>query len=87
MQWDLDGKVVLVTGASSGIGRALAIAAGRAGARVVLVGRSAERLNEVSAAIDTDTLVLSAELTDPAQVDALPVQAIDLVLLPQNQPI
>lgn len=77
MQWDLSGKVVMVTGASSGIGRALAIAAGKAGAQLVLVGRSSTRLDEVSEAIGGDTLVLTAELTDPPQVDALSEQAIE----------
>jgi NAD(P)-dependent dehydrogenase (short-subunit alcohol dehydrogenase family) len=41
-----DGKVVLVTGASSGIGRTTAVAFGCEGARVVVTGRRAERLEE-----------------------------------------
>jgi NAD(P)-dependent dehydrogenase (short-subunit alcohol dehydrogenase family) len=44
-------KVVLVTGASSGIGRACALALGREGARVVAAGRRVERLEEVAKAI------------------------------------
>lgn len=43
---------ILVTGASSGIGRATALALGREGARVVAAGRRAERLREVAAAIE-----------------------------------
>lgn len=44
----LEGRNVLVTGASSGIGRAVALACGREGANVALVARRAERLQEVA---------------------------------------
>ncbi len=69
MNWDLSGKVVLVTGASSGIGRSLAIAAGSAGAQVALVGRSKERLDEVQAQIGDPALAVPADLTNPSDVD------------------
>ncbi|MEK9754912.1 MAG: SDR family NAD(P)-dependent oxidoreductase, partial [Rhodospirillaceae bacterium] len=42
--FSLEGRVALVTGASSGIGRHMAGTFARAGAKVVLVGRDAERL-------------------------------------------
>ena len=48
----LTGKVVLVTGASSGIGRAVAAAVGRHGGRVLLVSRTAEKLDELKAEIE-----------------------------------
>ncbi|HSR23709.1 MAG TPA: SDR family oxidoreductase, partial [Candidatus Eisenbacteria bacterium] len=48
----LDGRVVLVTGASSGIGRAVASHAGRHGARVLLVSRTAAKLDELRAEIE-----------------------------------
>lgn len=47
MAW-LDGKRIWITGASSGIGRSLALAASGAGAKLVLSGRNLERLQEVS---------------------------------------
>uniref|UniRef100_A0ABV3R3H0 SDR family oxidoreductase n=1 Tax=Mesorhizobium marinum TaxID=3228790 RepID=A0ABV3R3H0_9HYPH len=65
----LAGKVVLVTGGSSGIGRALARAAAAEGAQVALAGRSAERLEAAAAALETDALPLAADLAKPAEVD------------------
>lgn len=44
--YSLDNKTILITGASSGIGRATAIACSKLGASVILVGRNKERLNE-----------------------------------------
>ncbi len=65
----LTGAVVIVTGAGSGIGAATARRAGAAGARVVLVGRRQELLDEVAGQIWSaggDALALPADLADPA---------------------
>jgi len=59
----LDGKVALVTGAGSGIGRACALAFAREGARVALMGRRRERLEETAAQIGGDALVVAGDLT------------------------
>ncbi len=65
----LAGKVALITGASSGIGRALAQALAAEGVKLALVGRSAERLNEVAAKLQgTEALVLPADLSKPIEV-------------------
>ena len=50
--FSLAGRVVLVTGASRGLGRAMAEAMARAGARVVLNGRDAAALQAAAAAIN-----------------------------------
>jgi ribitol 2-dehydrogenase len=76
MNWDLSGKVALVTGASSGIGRALAVAVANAGAKVALVGRSRDRLEAVAREIGGDAFILSADLTDPANVDRVATDAL-----------
>ncbi|MEN3307463.1 MAG: hypothetical protein V7603_3665 [Micromonosporaceae bacterium] len=65
----LHGKVALVTGASSGIGRASAVALARAGARVLAHGRAGDRLAALAAEIDA--VPLTADLADPAQVPRL----------------
>ena len=71
----LHGKTVLVTGASSGIGRAVAVECARVGARIVISGRNQERLDEtmamMNAVSDGGHSAFIAEITDPAQLDRL----------------
>ena len=52
---DMTGKVVLITGANTGIGRATALELARAGARLVIAGRSAERTQEAIDGIIAET--------------------------------
>ena len=69
----LDGRRVLVTGASLGIGRAVALAAAAAGAEVVLAARRRPGLNEVAALIATAggrAQVLPFDAADPAAIRA-----------------
>jgi short-subunit dehydrogenase len=67
----LQGTRILITGASSGIGRCLAEQAVRAGARVALVARSAETLNEVARSLSAlpgaDVLVIAADVSVEAE--------------------
>ena len=68
------GKVVVVTGASSGIGHATALKLGEAGARVVLVARGEERLVETRKEIERmggTAVAYTADLADLASCDAL----------------
>lgn len=67
-----DVKVAWVTGASSGIGEALAKALGAAGWAVILSGRRVEALQAVTAQVGGETLILPFEATD---MDALPAIA------------
>ena len=71
-KFSLAGKTILVTGASSGIGRGIAIACAEAGACVVLNGRNVARLNETLSHMSGEGhVVLPADLTDAAQRQAL----------------
>jgi NAD(P)-dependent dehydrogenase (short-subunit alcohol dehydrogenase family) len=68
-----DGKTVLVTGASSGIGRETALAFANAGANVVLVARRAAALAKVAGAARTagvEALAVGTDVTDARAVDA-----------------
>lgn len=70
-------RVVLVTGASMGIGEALARAYAAQGARLVLAARSAERLRQVAAALPQGrVLVVPTDLTDPRQIPELVDRAL-----------
>ena len=69
---DLSDQVALVTGASQGLGRAMAIALGRSGARVACVARNAEKLQETAATIASAggvAEVFSCDVTDREAVD------------------
>lgn len=66
----LEGKSAWVTGAGSGIGRAIAIAFAQEGARVALTGRRTAPLEDTAKAIGDAAIVVPADLTDEAQVAA-----------------
>lgn len=69
-------KIVLITGATSGIGKAAALLFAQAGAQVIAVGRDVERLNEVKAAADAKISVFSVDVTAPDEIDEL-IRKID----------
>ena len=74
----LSGKTAIVTGASSGIGRAIAEKLGRAGAHVYLAGRTREAMDASKARIEKDggrATVVSLDVRDVAQVQELVARA------------
>jgi NAD(P)-dependent dehydrogenase (short-subunit alcohol dehydrogenase family) len=76
----LTGAVIIVTGAGSGIGAATARQLGAAGARVVLVGRRPDPLEEVAGKIRAaggDALCLPADLADPASPQHVAAACLD----------
>jgi len=77
----LDGKAALVTGASGGIGAAIARALHEQGAKVVLSGTRQERLEELAKTLGDGAFVCSADLRDAAEPTAL-VEAAEQVAGP-----
>lgn len=73
--FDLTGKCALVTGASGGIGSAIASALHGAGATVTLSGTRKEKLEEVASAMGERTFILPCNLSDNTAVSALPKEA------------
>jgi NAD(P)-dependent dehydrogenase (short-subunit alcohol dehydrogenase family) len=70
----VDGRTVMVTGASSGIGRAAAVAIGRAGGTVLLVARTTARLEDTAREIEASrglAEAYSADLSDERSIDEL----------------
>ncbi|MEI6419725.1 MAG: 3-oxoacyl-[acyl-carrier-protein] reductase [Sphingomonadales bacterium] len=75
--FDLTGMTALVTGASGGIGSAVARALAAQGARVALSGTRAEALAAVAADCGPDAVILPCNLSDTAAVEALVPQALE----------
>ena len=70
----LQGKTALITGASKGLGQAMALALAEAGARLALISRNLELLNETAAAVrqlGAEAAVFQTDVTDEAQVLAI----------------
>jgi len=74
MDLGIDGRVALVLGASRGLGRAVAEALGREGARVALAARSEETMAGVAAGIAGETAVLPVDTGEEQTVATLPAR-------------
>jgi len=73
--FDLSGKCALVTGASGGLGRAIATALYQSGAKVALSGTRVGPLEQLAAELGEGAFVVPANLSDPGSVLALPKAA------------
>jgi NAD(P)-dependent dehydrogenase (short-subunit alcohol dehydrogenase family) len=86
MNLELSGRVAIVTGASRGIGRAIAESLADEGMHITLAARSRDQLDELASAIKTTTLVQAVDLREPeapARVVAATVErfgALDLLV-------
>lgn len=67
----LQGKVVIVTGAGTGIGRACALAMAREGARLALVGRRQEKLEDLAKEIGSSARIIAADVSKKADIENL----------------
>ena len=70
--FSLEGKVILVTGASSGIGRGIAVACSKMGATVIINGRNIAKLQETKSLMEFDSAIIkSGDLTDATTLSSL----------------
>ena len=75
--FELSGMTALVTGASGGLGSAIANALSSQGARLALSGSNADKLESFRSSLEGDHVALPCDLSDGAAVDQLVPQAVD----------
>lgn len=77
--FSLEGKTILVTGASSGIGRGIAVECSKMGAKMVVNGRNVERLNETLSMLEGEGHVaIAADLSKQDDIDSLIAQCPEI---------
>jgi 3-oxoacyl-[acyl-carrier protein] reductase len=77
MMFDLTGMTALVTGASGGLGTAIAKGLAAQGARLAISGSNAEKLEAFRAELGGDTIALQCDLSNAEQVDGLIPRAVE----------
>lgn len=73
----LQGKNVIVTGAGTGIGRACALAMAREGARLALVGRRKEKLQDLAKEIGNSAIPIAADVSKKADIESLVKRTVE----------
>src|SRR5438270_9873556 len=71
MEKTLEGKIALITGASRGLGKAMALSLSSAGAKLALAARDKAKLEETAAEAAGESAIFIADVTDERQVAAL----------------
>jgi ribitol 2-dehydrogenase len=77
MVQSLNGKIAIVTGASSGIGRAVAYELAGQGVKLVLTARSGDRLARLAQELSSESVVVAADMTSPKDIRTIVERAID----------
>ena len=73
----LAGKVVIITGASSGIGAAVARALSERGCKLTLAARSEDKLQSLAAELGTESLVVRADMTLPSDISRMVARTLE----------
>jgi ribitol 2-dehydrogenase len=76
MKQSLNGKIAIVTGASSGIGRAVAYELAKQGVKLVLTARSKDRLVALADDLDSEAVIVAADMTSPKDIRSIVEHAI-----------
>ncbi len=77
--FSLEGKTILVTGASSGIGRGIAVECSKMGARMVITGRNLERLNETLRLLEgTNHVTIQADLSKQEGIEMVVDECLEI---------
>ena len=77
MSQSLAGKVAIITGASSGIGEAAARLLAQQGCKLTLAARSVDKMQALAAELPAETLVVRADMTQPADISAMVERTLD----------